>query len=87
MSSETKLIKLQREMRELEKQEMKLRGSLDIVCKGLRKDLKDPNIKDNMINKEVNSKIKELKTKRKKAAKLLDEKMNQIEEMSAELEE
>lgn len=86
MSSEQRLIKLQKEMRDLENLEMKTQGALDSLCKRLAKDINQPGLSSDEINKAGKARVKELKLNIKKSKKMFDEKMIEIDEMSEKME-
>lgn len=87
MNTERKLLKLKNEMRDLEKKEQRLTGTLEALFKALKKDLDDSDIKEKDIVKITRTKIKELKLKRGKAQDQLNDKMDIITEKVEALED
>lgn len=81
MNIEKKLFKLKNEMRDLEKKEQRLTGTLEALTKTVKKDLGDQGMPDNEIVKATRKKIKDLKGKREKANGQLTDKMEIIDEM------
>lgn len=86
MNDEKRLSSLQNEMRQLGKSELTLTGSLSALFKGLKTRLGDPSLPNGEVVKITQDKISKLKGKKKKAKKQLAGKMEEIEEMSQELE-
>lgn len=87
MNTEKKLLKLKNEMKDLEKKEQRLTGTLEVLFKALKKDLGGSDIKEKDIVKITRSKIKELKKKREKAHGQFEEKMEIITEKIEALED
>lgn len=88
MSSQDRyLIKLKREMGLLEKQEMKVIGSIETLLKSLKRRLGDHTSSNKDVTKETKQKIKNLNKKKEKAKQQLKEKIEQIDKMVKNLED
>lgn len=80
MNIERKLLKLKKEMSDLEKKEQRLVGTLETLFNTLKKALGDPDLNEKDIVKITRATIKELKKKRGKAQGQLEDKMEIINE-------
>jgi len=86
MNTERKLLKLKNEMRDLEKKEQRLTGTLEALFKAVKKDLGDDDLDEKNIVKVVRAKIKELEKGRGKAQDQFNDKMEIIVERTEALE-
>jgi len=87
MDEQRKLLKMQRNLKKLEKEELTLNGSISTLFKSLKESLGDDSLDDGEVSQVVKNRIKQLKKKQKKAKKQLADKMEQIEQIEYLLED
>lgn len=81
MNDKTILNELQTDIKRLERQEIKISGSLETLFNNLKQELGDPSMTDAEALDLVDSEVKNITKKIKKAKKQFAEKVSEIEEV------